>query len=72
MAKRKIIDVENYPIRPEHINTKARHFWDAFGNHEKEISAWWIVAFCQKQGSWLEFSLEQLEAFYNEHGHKGF
>ncbi len=53
------------PIQPDQINTK-RHFWSAFGHSETEISANWIVRFCQFKGDWLPFSLVELTKFYQE------
>jgi len=59
---------KDYPIKPSHINSK-RHFWNAFGHNETEISAGWIVGFCQKRGSWAAFPEEDLHARHKEkHG----
>ena len=66
-----VTDKNDYPIQPRHINAK-RHFWDAFGNNETEISAGYIVRLCQKLGGWVPFTREQIEAFYNEAGHTDF
>lgn len=52
------------PITPNHINTK-NHFWDSFGHNETEISANWIVRFCQERGEgWQPFSREDIDEFY--------
>jgi|GEM_PF-6662413 len=53
--------------RPNDIDTN-RHFWDAFGNVEKEISARWIVRLCQSFGSWRSFTQEDLQLFYVVNG----
>lgn len=54
------------PITPAHIDTD-RHFWDGFGNRETEISANWIVRFCQQLGQgWAPISLHDLQAYYNQ------
>lgn len=51
-------------IKPEDINT-TRHFFNGFGHRETEISANWIVRFCQKRGEgWKPFMLSELEKFY--------
>ncbi len=61
-----------YPIRPSDINIE-QHFWGAFGKMEKEVSARWIVEFCQKNGdTWAEFPVADLEALYQSHGYGGF
>ena len=68
-----VVDVANYPVKPEDINTETvRHFWDAFGRSETEISARWIVRLSQKLGGWVPFKLQQIEEFYNEGGYQGF
>ena len=60
------------PIRPEHIDA-TRHFVDAFDNWEREISAAWIVLFCQKRGEgWASFTWEDIEQFYQSRDHKNF
>jgi len=59
-------------IQPNDINAR-RHFYDAFNNHETEISARWIVRFCQERGrGWEPFPLTELEQFYNERGFTNF
>lgn len=61
-----------YPIKPSDINI-GRHFWNAFGKTEKEVSARWIVEFCQKNGdTWDEFSVADLEALYCSYGLRDF
>ena len=55
-------------IEPNDINTK-QHFWNAFDNREREISARWIVSFCQERGcGWEPFTLNDIEQFYNTRG----
>lgn len=58
------------PIDPADIRAD-RHFYDAFDNSETEISAGWIVRFCQerKQG-WKPFTYKQIDAFYASKGVK--
>lgn len=60
-----------YPIRPKMIDA-TRHFYDAFGNTETEVSAGWIVRFCQRVNSWEPFKLSALEAFYARKWKDGF
>lgn len=59
-------------IQPSDIDT-TKHFWDAFGNMETEISARWIVRFCQSRGrGWKQFSRDEIERFYNGYGFTDF
>jgi hypothetical protein len=51
------------PIQPSDIDT-SQHFFDAFDHRETEISARWIVEFCQMRGSWQPFTVDELKAFY--------
>lgn len=64
---------EKFVCQPKDINAKA-HFYDAFGHLETEISAGWIVRFCQERGKgWEPFSKAEIEAFYQSKGlHDGF
>ena len=55
-------DCPVYPIRPHHINTK-QHFWNAFGNQETEVSAYWVVRFCQLKDCWFSFTQKEIEAY---------
>ena len=51
-------------ITPDDINAKS-HFWDAFGHNETEISANWIVRFCQERGKgWDSFTKQDIDSFY--------
>jgi hypothetical protein len=63
MAMKIINDPANYKITPRQIDTK-RHFWDGFGNREREISAHYIVLLCQQLGKWGPFTMEQLDKVY--------
>jgi len=54
--------MDNYPILPEHIKTDD-HFWDAFGNNETEVSAYYLVRLAQKNGDWRNFTKEEIDAF---------
>jgi len=56
------------PVKPRHINTKA-YFWDAFGNTETDVSANYIVQFCQKKGGWYPFTKKEIDDFYQSIGH---
>lgn len=58
-----IIAHDTCPIRPEHIKAD-RHFWNAFGEHETETSARWLVLYCQeRKRGWKPFERADLEAF---------
>jgi len=62
----KPLDKAVVDIKPSDINAKE-HLWDSFGNVETEVSAGWIVRFCQEAGdSWAAFSGEALDAFYRK------
>ena len=50
-------------IRPSDIDT-SKHFWDTFGHLETEVSARYIVRFCQERGSWRAFTFRQINKFY--------
>lgn len=53
-----------HQIDPSDINT-SRHFFGAFGNHETEVSANWIVRFCQQRdNTWSPFTYAEIEKFY--------
>ncbi len=68
MGKRLVTDEhKSYPIQPILINTN-QHFFDAFGNMETEISARWVVRFCQEKGGWFPFTYDELDAFYRGKG----
>jgi len=55
-----------YPITPGHIDGH-RHFCDAFGNYETEISAAWIVRFLQERGrGWETFTYAEIDARYRQ------
>lgn len=60
-----------YPIRPKHIDA-SQHLFGAFDNMETEISARYLIRMAQRSGRWEPFELEQIEAFYEESGHRGF
>lgn len=59
-------------IRPSDIDT-SKHFFNAFGKTETEISAMWIVQFCQNRGAgWEPFSRAEIESFYAQKHKDGF
>lgn len=51
-------------IPPSAIDT-SKHLWNAFDNTETEISALWIVRLCQERGSWIPFSVQDVEEVYH-------
>lgn len=52
-----------YP-KPEDLQT-TEHYWDTFGNSETEVSARWIVRFCQARGKgWEPFTYDEINDFY--------
>jgi hypothetical protein len=67
MERHIITDSTNFPIQPDHINTK-RHFAEAFDNMETEISAHYVVKLCQELGTWGPFTMEQIEEIYRKAG----
>ena len=54
-------------IKPSYIDT-TKHFFGAFNNAEREVSANWIVRFCYQRNkdSWEHFWLSDLQSFYEE------
>ena len=54
-------------IKPSYIDT-SKHFFNAFDNAQREVSANWVVRFCQvcNNDSWQDFALSNLQAFYEE------
>jgi len=62
------IDPATYPVSPDHINT-GRHLFDSFGKQETEISANWLVRFCQERGKgWQSFAVADINEFYHANG----
>ena len=60
--------IENYVCMPLDINVKA-HFYDSFGDRDTEISAGWIVLFCQhRDEEWEPFTYEDINDFYKSKG----
>lgn len=61
----KLIVTGAFPIQPEDIDG-TKHFWNAFGHNETEVSAGWLVRFAQRRGkSWEPFTDADIEADYN-------
>lgn len=55
-------------IQPEDIDT-SKHFFEAFDKREREISARWIVCFCQDRGEgWESFTYQDIDGFYRSKG----
>ncbi|MBI2463021.1 MAG: hypothetical protein HYV65_02190 [Candidatus Spechtbacteria bacterium] len=64
---RKFPEAYEGSICPSDIDARvcARvNFFNTFGHYETESSAWWVVWFCQNQGSWEPFSFKQIDSFY--------
>ncbi len=66
MAQKIVTDKDLYPILPIYINA-TKHFYDAFGNTEREISARWIVQLCQINDGWKPFTCDEIGAFSKEY-----
>lgn len=69
-----ITNKPDYPIKPEHINV-TNNFRNTFADEQTEISAHYIVRFCQKLGGWTPFARKDIENFYIEatqHKNKNF
>lgn len=62
---------EQIKTRPSDITTEG-HLWDAFGNHETEISARYIVRLCQQRDNWTPFTINDIEEVYNDAGNYGY
>lgn len=56
---------KEFPVQPRDIYAKEI-FWEAFGHRETEISALFIVRFCQERGGWVPFTHEEIDAFSKE------
>jgi hypothetical protein len=54
----------DFDIMPCDIPSNFTHLWCAFDHCETEISAAYILRFCQEQGSWAPFGYKQINAFY--------
>ncbi len=55
------------PIKPWHVDV-SRHFYDAFGNNETEISAHYIALLCQERFGWFPFTRAEIESLYTRRG----
>jgi len=64
-----VSDTGIFEIQPVDIDI-GRHFFDAFGNFETEVSALYIVLLCREMGGWKPFSMEQIEEVYRRAGHR--
>lgn len=54
-----------FPVQPNQILTTG-HLWDAFDHSETEVSALWLVMFCQDRGrSWEPFTAADIQSFYD-------
>jgi len=61
---------EQFVCEPLDINAKV-HLFDSFNNKETEISAGWIVRFCQqRKKGWEPFSYEDIDRYYKSRGRK--
>ncbi len=58
-----------YPIKPVDIDVE-KHFFNAFGNYEREISARWIVRMCQEKEGWVPFTGDDINTFYHASGRR--
>jgi outer membrane receptor protein involved in Fe transport len=62
------IDIKS-KIKPSDLGiADINHLWNAFGQAEAEISARWIVRFCEEKNgdTWDDFTVADLTAFYQE------
>jgi len=55
-------------VKPSALNiAKVSHLFGAFDHMETEISARWVVRFCEQSGdTWDDFKRADLVAFYQE------
>lgn len=55
-------------VKPKDIDT-TKHFFEAFGKREREVSARYIVQFCQaRDEGWADFTDKDIDDYYSEHG----
>ncbi len=61
---------KDYPVQPRDIDA-SEHLIEAFDHLETEISAGWLVRFCQTRGgSWEPLTRKDIEAYYRSRGLK--
>ena len=66
MQRSIITAVENFPIKPEHIDA-SNHMYESFNHMETEVSAGWIVRFMQSRGTgWTPFTFVEINEFYSK------
>lgn len=63
-----VITDPHFRPSPEDIPADREHLWGAFGNHETEVSAHWLVKFARERGSWQPFTRRDIEGFYRASG----
>jgi hypothetical protein len=54
----------NFAIMPRDIPGYFDHLWEAFENSETEISAAYILRFCQTVGSWKSFTYNEINRYF--------
>jgi hypothetical protein len=66
-----IANPDTYPIQPEHIDASRIEalMGSQFQHLEREVSAMWIVRFCQQKGNWDNFPKQSLQHYCTTHGH---
>lgn len=64
---KRVIEIgEDFPILPQDIATD-KHMYDAFGHHETEVSAHWIIRFYREArngNEWAPFTAGEIHALY--------
>ncbi len=56
----------DFAIMPRDMPSEFEHLWSAFEHSQTEVSAAYILRYCQEQGNWAPFSEAQINAFYRK------
>lgn len=49
--------------KPADIILPDNHLYGTYGNYESEVSARWIIKFCQDAGDWISFTQAEIDKF---------
>lgn len=66
LPRRPFKDALQCPVRPEHLDATQLPSC-SFNKIEAEVTAMWVVRFCQARGrGWESFTDPEIEGFYNK------
>ena len=49
--------------KPADIELPNNHLYGTYRNYESEVSAKWIIKFCQDAGDWVSFTQSEIDKF---------